>query len=104
MLARVIFLAHVIVLVCIMALASVVVLTRVMVLTHVMVLTCVMVLARDGWGRGSHGLSARRVRRTESSWPEELLARSRGPEGPRLLVLYIIFYVYCLMFNVLYFV
>ena len=32
---------------------------------------------------GSHGLSARRARRTKSSRPEGPQARSRGPEGPK---------------------
>ena len=31
---------------------------------------------------GSHGLSARRARRTKSSWPEGPPTRSWGPEGP----------------------
>ena len=31
---------------------------------------------------GSHGLSARRARRTKSSWPEGPPIRSWGPEGP----------------------
>ena len=72
-----------------MVLALVMVLSLVMVLAHVMVLACVMVLALvmvlacDGWGRGSHGLSARRARRTKSSRPEGPKA---GPKGGNLEV------------------
>ena len=36
----------------------------------------------DATGRGSHGLSARRARRTKSRRPEGPQTRSWGPEGP----------------------
>ena len=44
-----------------MVLACVMVLARVTVLARVMVSALVMVLVCDGWGCGSHGLSARSV-------------------------------------------
>merc|ERR1719510_643352 len=51
---------------------------------------------RDRWGRGSHGLSARRARRTKSSRPEGPKAGPKGRKlevgarrAPRLLFLYI---------------
>ena len=40
-----------------------------------------MVIACDGWGRGSHGLCARRARRTKSSRPE---GQKAGPKGRQL--------------------
>ena len=52
---------HVMVLARVMVFACVMVLACAMVLARVKVLARVMVLACDGWGRGSHGLSARRV-------------------------------------------
>ena len=54
-------LVRVMVLACVMVLVRVMVLACVRVLAYVMVLTHVMVFARDGWGRGSHRLSARRA-------------------------------------------
>ena len=68
----------------------------VMVLARVMVLASVMVLACDGWWRRSHGLSARRARRTKSSRPEGLPAsllvylyfwRKRGKLYPKAVLL-----------------
>ena len=55
-----------------------------------------MVLTRDGWWRGSQGLSARRARRTKSSRPEGPYAGPKGRQlevgvrrAPRLLVVFI---------------
>ena len=53
-----------------------------------MVFAHVMVLTRDGWWRGSHGLSARRARRTKSRGPKGLQLEVGARRAPRLLVSY----------------
>ena len=64
------------------------VLARVMVLACVMVLALVMALAcgMSPW-RGSHGLSARRARRSKSRGPKSLQLEVWVRRAPRLLVL-----------------
>ena len=52
-----------------------------------MVFAHVMVLTRDGWWRGSHGLSAWRVRRTKSRGPKGLQLEVGARRAPRLLVI-----------------
>ena len=84
-------LAHVMVLACVMVLAvspcyGVSPCYDVNSCNGVMVFAHVMVLTRDGWWRGSHGLSTRRTRRTKSRGPKGLQLEVGARRAPRLLV------------------
>ena len=65
-----------------------------------MVFFQVLVLTRDEWLRGSHGLSARRARRTMSRGPKGLQLEVGARRALRLLVT--LYYTYYIYENVLY--